>query len=114
MSKEVEDFVAIAREACGAGERIFRKWLADPGRFLSENVDGMEPVLRELPSQDIERTAQIIHYFTKLSFYYLLKHLEEGEGPYTFELWAVRENVRTPLIDSLEDRYFRDRVRFTE
>jgi hypothetical protein len=87
------DFLAIARDARGSGARIFTQWLADPGKYLAADALPIDKLLRELPPQEIDRVAKILDFFTGMSFYYLFKYLEEGEGPFSFELKMSKDGT---------------------
>ncbi len=89
----VAAFLEIARDAEGAGVRVLEEWVSDPKKFLSEDILGIEPLLRGLTPEQLESMKRLVAYFTKTSFYFLFKHLEEGESAFVFALQMKNEET---------------------
>lgn len=112
----LSDFLDIVREASAMGPKSFREWTSNPGKYLRPGYKGLpiDEVLRSIPQSELEKIASIVEFFSRMSAQYLLKYLEEGHGPYAFDLVMrdSRSSTKITLIDDSEDRGLQQALRW--
>ncbi|MFZ2161394.1 MAG: hypothetical protein WAW02_04170 [Sideroxyarcus sp.] len=102
-------FVAIVKDAKKAGSRIFSDWVSNPDKFLKKGDLPIDKILLSLSEEEKKKFVPLLEYFTEMSFYYLLKRLEEGESAYSFNLSIKNDNTGEifSLINDQEDHNIR-------
>ncbi len=91
-SKEVEIFAAIAMDAKNSGLRVLGKWVGTPPEALRKTDPEVYELLKDMSASDLDRLMPLVTFALQTSFFYLFKHLEEGQGDTTFHLSMQAES----------------------
>lgn len=103
------EFIDMLKESSGSGARVFVEWTTNPDKFLKKSLLPVDEILRNITDEERKKIAPLVDYFTKMSFYFLFKKLEEGVSDYSFELNMKNEATgeTLSLINDEIDREIR-------
>lgn len=94
-----EDIVLDSRDS---GFRILSTWMGKPPEQLKKTDPKVYTALQEITPDKAELIYPLIDFALKTSFFYLLKNLEEGVGPISFEL-TMRDGSKDSAIVLISD-----------
>ena len=83
---DIDLFAAMVRDAKSAGVRVLSKWIGNPPAALLKTDPHVYELLKNLKETDAERVMPLIDFALQTSFFYLFKHLEEGDGEMSFSM----------------------------
>lgn len=95
-----------------SGVRIFEKWTEIHPSLIKETDPEIYKIIISLSDDEKKILSELIPFFTRTSFFYLFKNLEEGYLDYSFEL-KIKNNDNEDvfeLINDEEDREIRNEI----
>lgn len=83
---ELGQFSDLVLDAKTSGVRILKKWIGNPPDSLKKTDPKVYELLKTMRQEDTDRYLPLIEFVLQTSFFYLFKHLEEGDGELSFSM----------------------------